>query len=400
MKQIAILPITICLLLLAANAPHAMADEIHCSLCGQIISGQYMEYKTADGKKLSVCQHCADTKPKCALCGIPTNNRAGGGKPALCDNCRRTAMSCDRCGHLITGKYVTYRPAGKSEIRVCERCEQALLKCSVCGVPYKATDLRRSPNGQIWCTDCLAKAKICNLCKNPINGSYYEIPFLDGQWCADCFEHKLHCSTCGRPMDEPAASLFDGRHVCRECYKTSVTGTEKLEEIRDELVPEFRKLFGRPVHPPPIRAVAASELRGAMVEGEIYLPEDEEGKVPIVREMGLFRVRDGVQEILILDTMPEDMAWETVAHELAHAWHYQQHPMSRDPVIVEGFAQWTAEQLCYKTYHRTTLDRLRNREDFYGLAFRTMQQVELKDGTRGVLKALEENELPSGVGGY
>lgn len=380
----------------------AAAGE-RCGLCRRELGGTYTSYTPhGGGAELRVCEDCDLAKPRCAVCNIPTNERAEGGRPVLCRHCTQEAQWCAVCGGLIRGRYAEYRQKDGTARKVCDACEKAMPRCVSCRVPHAPADLQRVKDGKLWCADCLARAERCNLCNGPLTGLVYTLDNHEGKWCAACFTERPRCDICMAPMEKPAARIVDGRKMCSECFGSAVRGTNAMRDIAEQVMPVIRDITGGDVNLPPVRAVGREELEAAFAEtrhpgGDVKLPGGVAG--PLVKELGAFRARGPEREILILDILPEDLAWETIAHEMAHAWQNQHYPRCDDAVLAEGFAQWVSEGVCYRAWHRRGLEKLRTREDFYGQAFRAIQQIETRDGLDGILAALERNELPDGISG-
>ncbi len=370
-----------------------------CSFCRKTITGSYTTYSVPGENPLLVCTQCNQSLNRCELCGVPTKNKAIKTGNVLCSRCISHAKRCSICNQLIKGTYSVYQRAGESDIAICQNCIQTKPRCSACNRPYLQRDLRAYGN-DLWCTECLEKTKICNLCNIPINDKIYTLEYHKGQWCGFCFERSEKCSFCSRPMKTAAAHVLDGRQLCADCYHSSISGTEAVNSIAHQIAPLYEEILGLPVTLPPIRVVLMEELtavRNSLPTAEGKSPTRRLGKPspsPVLKELGLFSAQGRKKQILILDTQPEDIMWETIAHELAHAWQFEHFPHCTDPVLVEGFAQWMAEKICYRTHHRTGLQNLHNRDDEYGHAYRTVSNIEILKGERAVIEALSTNSVP------
>lgn len=366
----------------------------NCALCNRAIQGQYAVYKHPGGRSFDVCRTCANSAPKCALCGVPY--RAGSSSAPLCPDCRRTAHTCDVCERLITTSYREFRLAPGVTHRVCEACERTAGKCAGCGVPHKATSLKAFPNGQSWCASCLAKSRVCESCRNPIAGTYYSLHFQEGAWCGACFHRYEKCHFCGRPMDTISANLPEGRKICRTCFATGLRGETRARAIAATITPTLEGILGRGLPPVPIRIVDANELSATFASGHKLDGAEENSSIEDghLTELGLFYNGGKKREILLLDFLPEDMAWETLAHEMAHAWQAEYYPGCEDWTVVEGFAQWVADKVCDQHGRRSGLQKLRERRDGYGRAYRIMAAIEARDGVAGVLETMRLGRIP------
>ena len=109
------------------------------------------------------------------------------------------------------------------------------------------------------------------------------------------------------------------------------------------------------------------------------------------RELGRFIRRGDRFEIRILSGVPESWCWETVAHEFAHAWQSEKNPNLRDHVWIEGFAQWAAERVLVWRGEEEQAQRLRNRKDDYGEAYRAINHLETAIGKRSLIRNLRNH---------
>ncbi len=201
-------------------------------------------------------------------------------------------------------------------------------------------------------------------------------------------------------MRERARAAHAGYGMCRNCAERALFGSETFVVISRQIRPFLENLLSRPLEMPSVEAVTLGQLKQAMA----LASEDESHGFlsPIVpevaHELGLFIASGSSRRVLILDGLPTDSAWETIAHELAHAWQFQHYPQATDPLIVEGFAQWVAAEICRQTDKRSGLERLYRRGDDYGFGLRLIDRVEAELGRGAVLKVLNDNAFPPGFG--
>lgn len=298
--------------------------------------------------------------------------------------------SCSICRGAVRGRYMHYTLQNGARHTVCSDCEHAAPRCVGCSAPFAPAALRRFPDESLWCRECVARSPECRLCRVPIRGVYYKLEHQSGEWCKDCWTRYAKCDLCQSPMRQPARSYPDGRRICAGCEATAVHGIGQVMAIVRVAAPAIEELMGRPFVVPPVSVVDMDGLDRAVREAGI----GSQGAGTGIRELGLFRARGRRQDILILDGLPEDLAWETVAHELAHAWQHQHYPRMRDPLLVEGFAQWVAEAVCHRFHRRSGLQKLRQRPDLYGQGFRLFQALEVAGGLDMVLEALAKDRVP------
>lgn len=122
-----------------------------CNLCGRPIRGRYHVYHRGDaagGKGLSVCAHCEQSAPRCAVCRVPMHPTLG--QEGLCPTCLAQAPACASCGKRIYGRY--YRNGANVAI-YCETCFKGQPRCDVCGSMARPGSYRLH-DGRHICADC------------------------------------------------------------------------------------------------------------------------------------------------------------------------------------------------------------------------------------------------------
>ncbi len=125
-----------------------------CNLCGRPIRGRYRVYYREDvtGKGLSVCAHCEQSAPRCAICHTPMH--AALTEEGLCPTCLAQVPTCASCGKRIRGRY--YRNGANAAI-YCEACFAGQPRCDVCGGVAGPGSVRLH-DGRHICADCHATA--------------------------------------------------------------------------------------------------------------------------------------------------------------------------------------------------------------------------------------------------
>jgi hypothetical protein len=103
--------------------------------------------------------------------------------------------------------------------------------------------------------------------------------------------------------------------------------------------------------------------------------------------------------IFILSFLPKDMYREVVAHELMHNWQAINYPQIKDPVIIEGLAEFMASQI-NRYYGKPSRNRrmMKNPDKIYGVGYRKIYQASHGQGIQGVKEWLQQNypkQLPS-----
>lgn len=102
------------------------------------------------------------------------------------------------------------------------------FKCCSCKKSLKNEENIREQDSKAYCNDCFFTkiTKICQTCKKPIEGEYYE--------AFDICYHKEHfcCSKCGEKLSENFLRM-DGDVVCMMCYKGRGARCEKCKGTID-----------------------------------------------------------------------------------------------------------------------------------------------------------------------
>lgn len=250
-------------------------------------------------------------------------------------------------------------------------------------------------------------------------------------WCERCFKTNKSCFYCSRPAAANELLRLDGTNVaCKRCRNSAVSGQEEYEKLVDEIHPQIESILGRKFTRLPIRLVTPSEmtalagsLKGTMLDpkadpyaskevgdesekpasgkGVAFLTPIEPPAMQVGgnerksgHNLGLYIQSTGKREIALLDNLPSDVAWETISHELTHAWQNEHFPGNNDFFMVEGFAQLIARKICLRNYRSTRLNSIAERDDPYGHAYRVMHLFESEQGLEGIIKAFEARQLP------
>ncbi len=77
---------------------------------------------------------------------------------------------------------------------------------------------------------------------------------------------------------------------------------------------------------------------------------------------------------------------QVAAHEWVHVWQSENCPEDQRLLIHEGFAQWGAVELLKRLALSEDIETLRNREDFYGDAYRWVAEFEENEGRRALIE--------------
>lgn len=288
---------------------------------------------------------------------------------------------------------------------VCQTCYHNKYTCTVCRVPHNNKDLSVHRNRELWCKECLSKTDPCNLCREPIRGEYYTLESHEGQWCASCMNGNSKCFFCQKPYQTAGKVLEPGVGICTECSADSFNGIEIYEHLARTIHPQMEALLGKKFKPIAVRIVTPTEMnriaaRFQAKSTDTFLDPISASANPKPSNrrsnLGLFTVENGKREIVVLNNLPDDMAWEVMSHEMAHAWQSEHYPNIPDFYLTEGFAQLVAQKICYQNFRRQNLRVLYYRDDAYGHAYRVVQMLEDREGFGAVMQSLENRQLPEG----
>jgi hypothetical protein len=109
-------------------------------------------------------------------------------------------------------------------------------------------------------------------------------------------------------------------------------------------------------------------------------------------------VRQGLRRgIYVQNGLPRALLLHVAAHEFAHAWQSENCPLLNEPLLLEGFAEWTA----YKTLgfygFSSQQQRMPMRQDIYGQGLRWAQQLEADRGESAVVEACRVAAVQKGI---
>jgi len=279
-------------------------------------------------------------------------------------------LRCDLCSKPVGERYWQ----SESGDRVfCEECVRTRPKCFACGVPVGEDGMK--VYGQTLCRECFLSRPRCADCGLPILERYYQVEGLDEKYCDRCYRNHPHCRICGRPFGDEKGSLKGSAEVCPKC---------RAEAVTDPL--EVRRVFTE------VRRFIEADLALKTPEGiALELQEDlgattAAAPLQTYRELGAFVRTGNKPRIVIQEGLPRPLLYETLAHELAHAWQSERAVRNQRLLVKEGFAQWVAGKVLAKYGHEAALRSLRSRSDLYGQGFRLMEGIERRRGTKGVVE--------------
>lgn len=334
---------------------------------------------------------------RCYICGRKITGKYWkiGGKP-ICVTCYKTASCCDRCG--FPSKKI-YTVDGK---KFCPACYNKLPQCHRCGAKLFKYWNREDADGKMrkYCPECIKKVvPRCQLCEEPLIGKYWKMQSgITGRvayYCPECYRKSQKCYVCGLLASAKTDPLPDGRILCAHCRKRALRSrSQYLDVFRD-----VRKIFSEKIglnhrRVPALKLVDLDELKEVKNEG------GEKNTKIIGDNMGVFKSRKLIQrdllggiriryvsgDIFVLDNLTPEVAFWVIAHEYGHAWYEERVHTEKDPLIVEGFAEWVAYHALIKKGYKQLAESLKARNDIYGRGLGKMLEIEKNKGFDAVLE--------------
>jgi hypothetical protein len=322
----------------------SIAGERFCHLCGQRISGQYVQYTTG----LTVCQRCERIAPRCARCRIP-----------------------------VQVKNATRSPRG---VLLCSSCSRAVTHCASCDEPilemwYRFEELLPSPEPRHFCAACVRDKPRCDLCRAPVGPRF--VTLTDGQY---------RCSLCSTDLviGEPSIRLIytDAIEVMTSVAGEPLRRVPPLEVVSRRRMGEIRRTYTQD-------AGQTAGRMPALLSGSGH-GEQVGASTAVVRHLLGFYVRTQGKPVIYVEAgLTRGLLLGTLAHELGHAWQAEQlgaNAGALDPLISEGFAEWVAYTTLLARSHRTLATRARERDDVYGRGLNRFLEIERLRGRAAVLQ--------------
>lgn len=295
------------LLVLLCIADPLLAKELRCYKCGRNISGDAKYYQASDGRVY--CE--ADFK--------------------------KMQPHCYYCQRTISGQY--YVDNGHN---VCPAChEKHRVHCSKCrkaisGQYYKV-------NGKLMCPACYERSlPVCTCCGRRITGKYNQ--FYGGSIsCLSCANNQLlaRCVECYCPVNPDRAKRIDhfGGYLCEKHSNGAVVSNSLAQTLFRQARKNVVKALGAQM------AVSSSQVTCKLVNKETLC------KVSRVNSQAIRGFCQSLKRgfavshtIYVLAGMSREHTLAVMAHELTHAWMFENNPhiMQTPSVFNEGFCEWVA----------------------------------------------------------
>ena len=302
------------------------AQAFQCASCGQGVQRGYVQ-------ALGKVWH-----PEHFVCGICDQNLQGEafvqheGQPyhQAC-YLERFAPRCAGCDHPIKGRYITAMEG---------KWHPHHFVCAVCQRPIVGSKFVERDNHP-YHEACAAREfnPRCQICLEPVT-DHYLTNFWDDKYCQYHEDELPQCYGCGRlvskQLTDGGVRFEDGRTICNQCRRTGIDSVEEAEALGRQVATTMAEL-GFVISPAsfPLRLVdqremAREESHGDRTSGSTKMVvETLDGRV----------VERGVAEILMLHGLPAEYFAATYAHELGHAWLFQQRFLQLPPLVEEGICE-------------------------------------------------------------
>jgi hypothetical protein len=228
-----------------------------------------------------------------------------------------------------------------------------------------------------------ADTPVCTACGKPLTG---EAVIYNGDtehpYCLECDASPERCDACGQPLGVSWRLYSDGRRLCALCLRDGVFSAERAMPIKREVFHLLESLVGiRPPNDVHYQIVDEKRLRVLLGREVGY-------------EQGLTDLdTTGAITISILSGLRSVRFTHTLAHEIAHAWAFENTPSELSLETSEGFAEWIAFLVLEKKGYNNETSRMISRGDVYGEGLRRMLSMQQRWGVAGILSRLKSGSL-------
>lgn len=317
-----------------------------------------------------VCRDCKEQSGSCQLCGIPVKGTKPSDSIILCANCRLSAKYCDICHTLISGKYFV---SSDGKHTYCANCEAHAKRCSSCNALMHPGSWYKCGEYEL-CARCYQELPRCKSCGLPVVGTSVFFKGFEGFYCQKCADQKPKCRSCGRPCDSGAIILHDKIFICSDCADSAILTNASLKRLAEEVQADLLHTLNMKID---------HKIHWELAENLTELADTQ------YRECGRFVYKGDHYTIQILKGLSREIAIETIAHELGHAWQTEHIPSLDGDLWREGFAQWIAAQAIKNYGFKGLLDRLESRQDLYGQGYWKLMELERKYSRNAMLHVLK-----------
>jgi hypothetical protein len=181
-------------------------------------------------------------------------------------------------------------------------------------------------------------------------------------------------------MGDSHVRLPDGRRTCASCHQTAIYDAARAEALFERTAHIITSQLGLDLNVGADFALVDHQHLQRLAEAASPDLASDPSKV-----VGLF-VRKGRKRVMyVLSGLPQILLIQTVAHEWAHAWQGENCPLLKDPLVREGFAEWTAYKTLQSMGAIKAMALMEERNGLYGEGLRRILSLERGRGMREVL---------------
>jgi hypothetical protein len=239
-----------------------------------------------------------------------------------------------------------------------------------------------------WFAGKVCAADLCSVCGTNLDGQRYlmtdKVSSEAKQVCTNCVVSTQICYMCGMPVVKDFLTLPDGRLLCTRDSATVVQEADEAKRICADVKSSLTVLLARFLTLPGTNITFAMVDRVAMQE--LFKTPGNGADCP--NTMGCIRSRTtqnrAHHDISLLSGLPSASLSATCAHELAHAWMYENLSAKRKAALTKDAAEGFCEFIAY------LLMDSRHEED-------QMQVIHRNSYTRGQIDLYLEAESRYGI---
>ncbi len=330
---------------------------------------------------------------------------------------------CGACRRPI-GNQSFVREGGKAYHRDCH-LERFAARCAGCGRPIEQGGIQAL--GQSWHGDCfrclachkpLKEARFLEKDGHPYHEACYHARFTPP--CAVCgkpllVKHvvdqfgnrycEVHqgqfptCCGCGRlvcaPITGGGRRYADDRHICNLCFPSAVLEAKRAAAIFAEMRQRLGKLglLLDKRAPIPFRLVDRTELERAKQGRKGQADVLGQTRKQLVTNGQGQVVRREVDEVVILEGLPEEQFRTVALHELCHAWlhleGYDQLPLQVEEGLCTLIEYLHLSTLATPTSKARLASLEANPDPIYGEGFRQAHQAYERQGLTRLLATVK-----------
>lgn len=243
--------------------------------------------------------------------------------------------------------------------------------CTACGV--KAPEGVVS-DGKFYCSErCLksVQKKCANCNEGVLSGVSYSDEFI---LCMKC-DKLPKCDLCMKPRKQNGKLLSDGLSLCKMCLDNGIFDLKKgkpyFEKVRSILRDKLKLSTDNNIA---LSICNASDVHNS------DKPFTVDTELGLYKYSGEYNVDTGKVlfekfEILILHGLSPEKFEIVAAHELAHDWMRKNVPHIKNPLLVEGFAEYISWRYArLMNYNKAAARIENNKTPIYGDGFRNLKR--------------------------